>query len=163
MHRVMLAVAPIVVSAGLGLAAATPAFALPPAHPTNTSCGNATAAAVILDNFTSVETAAHHNAPDGRISHNDLVATGRFENNHPLRVQSAANEILGTPGLEAHIDTAAHGGTPDNNISRNDLRHEIAQQIWLRDEVDDLLDEIDDILEENAEGFVRQYCQNGGI
>ncbi|GAA3827607.1 ubiquitin-like protein Pup [Streptomyces phyllanthi] len=158
----MLAIAPIVASAALGLAGATPAFALPPAHPTNTSCGNATAAAVILDNFTSVETAAHHNAPDGRISHNDLVATGRFENGHPLRVQSAANHVLRTPGLESQIDTAAHGGNPDNNISRNDLRHEIAQQIWLTREVDNLLDEIDDVLAEGAEEFVRQYCQNGG-
>nr|WP_322723283.1 ubiquitin-like protein Pup [Streptomyces phyllanthi] len=47
-------------------------------------------------------------------------------------------------------------------MSRNDLRHEIAQQIWLTREVDNLLDEIDDVLAEGAEEFVRQYCQNGG-
>jgi len=163
MNRVMLVVAPVVASVALGLAGATPAFALPPAHPTNTSCGNATAAAVVLHNFTSVETAAHHNAPDGRISHNDLVAAGQPQNGHPPRVQRAANRILGTPGLESQIDTAAHGGNPDNNISRNDLMHEIAQQIWLTNQVDALLDEIDNVLEENAEDFVRQYCGNGGI
>src|SRR6476620_1594369 len=104
MNRVMLAIAPMVVSAGLGLAGATPAFATPPANPSNTACGNATAAAVVLDNFTSVETAAHHNAPDGRISHNDLVAAGQFLNGHPLQVQSAANHILVTSFLN---ETAA--------------------------------------------------------
>lgn len=162
LNRVMLTIAPIVVSAGLGLAGATPAFATPPANPSNTACGNATAAAIILDNFTSVETAAHNNAPDGRTSHNDLVAAGEFMNNHPLRVQNAANHIRDTPGLEANIDTAAHGGSPDNNISRNDLRHAVAQEIWGRDDVEGILDEIEGILDENAQEFVQPFCQKGG-
>lgn len=36
------------------------------------------------------------------------------------------------------------------------------QETTLGDDVEDLLEEIDSVLEENAETFVREYCQKGG-
>jgi hypothetical protein len=105
-----------------------------------------------------VETAGRHDAPDGRLSHDDLVAAGEFFNGQPLNVQNATNHILGTPGLEANLDSAAHGGPPDNNISRNDLRHHLAREIFVVFNVEEILAEIDNQLDQNAENFVRGHC-----
>lgn len=155
--------AAVVAGAGLNLVGpAASAFAVPPANPTTGNCANATAAAAIRHHFPIVDTAASGGNPDGRISHNDLVAAGNFLNGFPLDVANASNHILRTPNLETQFDVAAHGGLADNNISDNDLRHVIVQEIWQRLNVEDILDEIGDTLNSNSPEFVRDYCQKGG-
>lgn len=146
---------------GAGFASQNETRALPPPTiPSSTACANGTAVAVVLDNFERVENAANNRSSDGLISHDDLVAAGQFLNGRSLQVQSAANHILRTPGLEARVASAALDGAFDTNISRSDLRNDVVEEIL--GSIDDLLDEIDDVIEENALAFVREYCGNGG-
>lgn len=112
----------LVVRAGLSaaaLAALTGAMVVTAAEPASAAPGCIVAATTIRDNFGVFDVAAHHNAADGLISHNDMVAVAG--GNYPANLRSAAAVFANNKHLFDELDTAAHGGGTDNRISHNDV------------------------------------------
>ncbi|MGY5128264.1 hypothetical protein [Streptomyces nigrescens] len=83
------------------------------------------AAATIRDNFGVYDVAAHHNSPDQRISHNDMVAVAG--GNYAANLRDAAGVFSNNQRLFDALDTAAKGGGPDNRISPEDVAAFIAR------------------------------------
>jgi len=77
------------------------------------------AAKTIRNHFATFDVAAHHNAPDGLISYNDMVAVAG--GNYPDHIRSAARLFVRNARLFDELDTAAHGGSTDDRVSHNDL------------------------------------------